>query len=147
MSSYSIDLVWKNSDADFAFDSYSRDHKITFSTNQVLLTSSAAEYLGNGNLSNPEEILAAAVASCHMLTFFALASKMGHNIESYTCKSTAKLGKNEANKISVTEIDLAPVIQFRGDKIPTSEQVRGMHEKAHKNCFIAQSINSKVNIL
>lgn len=147
MSSFTIDLNWKNTRSDFNFNDYSRDHQLTFSGKQTLTNSAAADYLGNADAANPEELLLSALASCHMLTFFAIASKTGHIIESYSDKPVALLGKNDSNKISVTEITLSPTIVFSGEKIPTSEQLKSMHEKAHHNCFIAQSIKTKVNIV
>ena len=147
MSVYTTCIVWKQTSDDFSYEKYNRDHEVTFSGNQVLKNSAAPEYFGNSDMSNPEELLAAALASCHMLTFLAVASKSGYNIRSYICKAEAMLEKNEDGKMSVTQITLHPEIVYNGDKIPTSEQLKNLHDKSHKNCFIAQSLKTKVNIL
>lgn len=147
MNVYTVNVVWKQTSTDFSYENYNRDHIVTFSGNQVLKNSAAPEYFGNSDMSNPEELLASALASCHMLTFLAIASKSGHDIQSYTCKAEALLAKNEDGKMSVTEITLTPEIVYNGDKQPTSEQLKSLHEKSHKNCFIAQSLKTKVNVL
>lgn len=147
MSKYTITLNWENSDLDnFTYDHYNRDHIVNFGGDQVLKNSSAPEYKGSTNASNPEELLAAAVASCHMLTFLAIATKTGIKVSRYACRSEAILDKKENGKMAVTTINLFPEIVFYGDKQPDAEQLKKMHEKAHHNCFIAQSIESKVNV-
>jgi organic hydroperoxide reductase OsmC/OhrA len=117
-----------------------------FSGQQFLNNSAAPEYLGNADMANPEELLASSLASCHMLTFLAVAAKSGYIVESYNDQAIATLDKNEEGKIAVTVIDLKPVVEFSGEKIPDDEHLKSLHEKAHRNCFIANSIKSKVNI-
>lgn len=147
MSTYTINLEWKKISDDFTYEKYNRNHNIAFSGNQTLKNSASPEYFGNSDMSNPEELLASALASCHMLTFLAIASKSGYNVQSYNCKAEAVLGKNDDGKMSVTEITLTPKIVYNGDKQPSDEQLKSLHEKSHKNCFIAQSLKTKVNVL
>lgn len=147
MSSYTISLKWNKTSEDFSYEKFNRNHDISFSGNQSLKTSAAAEYFGSNEMANPEELLASSLASCHMLTFLAVASKSGYDVLSYSCVAVATLAKNDEGRMSVTEINLKPVIDFSENKIPTSEQLISLHDKAHKNCFIAQSLKTKVNVL
>lgn len=147
MSAYIINLNWKKTSAEFTYEKLNRDHTLHFSGNQTLNNSASPEYFGNANMTNPEELLASATASCHMMTFLAVAAKMGFVVESYDCKAEALMGKNAEGRFSVTEINLYPKIEFSGEKRPNDEQLKGLHEKAHKNCFIAQSLQSKVNVI
>lgn len=147
MSQFEVEISWKNNQNEFSFKEYSRDHSIKLGFDQIIKNSAAPEYFGSKEATNPEELLAAALGSCHMLTFFAIASKSGYVIESYYDKASALLGKNDSQKISVTEIKLSPTIVFSGEKRPTTEELKAMHEKAHNNCFIAQSLKTKVTIV
>lgn len=147
MSQYIVNVCWVKEKGDFAYETFKRDHQITFSGNQVLKNSASPDYFGNADMTNPEELLAGALASCHMMTFLAITSKSGYIVESYDCKAEALMGKNAEGRISVTEINLTPKIVFSGEKIPSEEQLKTLHEKSHRNCFIAQSLQSKVNIL
>lgn len=147
MSKFQVEIKWENTKSDFKFEEYSRDHSIKLGEGQKIKNSAAPEYYGSESATNPEELLAAALGSCHMLTFFAIASKSGYVIESYYDTAVALLGKNDSQKICVTEIQLSPTIVFSSEKRPNSEELQKMHEKAHRNCFIAQSINTKVTIL
>jgi organic hydroperoxide reductase OsmC/OhrA len=146
MSTHTIELSWTRTTPDFSYDTYNRDHQIYVGGKQVIANSAAVEYLGSADKTNPEELLAAALSSCHMLTFLAIAAKSGHIIDSYKARATAILGKNTEGRLAVTEIDLYPEIIFTGEKIPNSEQLISLHDKAHRNCFIAQSLKTKVNI-
>ena len=146
MSTYAIDLNWRR-ETDFSYDTFNRNHTLSFSGDQILQNSSAPEYLGNSDMANPEELLASALCSCHMLTFLAIASKSGYTVDSYNDHAVATLDKNEEGRLAITTIDLHPVIVFSGDKKPTAEQLKSLHEKAHRNCFVASSLKTKVNIL
>ena len=147
MSSYKISFDWQKTTEDFSYEKFNRNHDISFSGNQSLKTSASADYFGNSEMSNPEELLAASLASCHMLTLLAVASKSGYDVLNYKCDAEAILAKNAEGRMSVTEINLKALIQFSEAKIPTSEQLASLHDKAHKNCFIAQSLKTKVNVL
>jgi organic hydroperoxide reductase OsmC/OhrA len=147
VSSYIINLDWKKTTEDFSYEKFNRDHSIELSGNQTIKNSASPDYFGNADMTNPEELLASALASCHMLTFLAIASKSGYVLDSYNCKAEAFMGKNAEGRMSVTEITLTPEIVFSGDKKPSDEQLKSLHDKAHKNCFIAQSLQTKVNVL
>lgn len=144
-NTFKVDLNWKRS-KDFTYDHFNRNHTLMFSGQQYLNNSSAPEYLGNGDMANPEELLASALASCHMLTFLAVASKSGYIVDTYNDQAVATLDKNEEGKLAITVIDLKPIVEFSGEKTPSDDQLKSLHEKAHRNCFIANSIRSKVNI-
>lgn len=145
-NTFHIDLKWIRS-KEFTYDQLNRNHTLMFSGQQVLNNSAAPEYLGNADMSNPEELVASALASCHMLTFLAVAAKSGYTIETYNDHAVATLDKNEEGRLAIVSIDLKPEIIFGGEKIPDSDQLKSLHDKAHRNCFIANSIKSKVNIL
>ena len=145
MSTFKIKMNWKR-DSDFSYEIFNRDHQINFSGNQSLNTSAAREYFGSDEAANPEELLAASLSSCHMLTFLAVASKSGYTVDEYKTVALALLNKNDEGRMAVTEINLYPEIVFSGNKLPTDEQLKSLHDKAHRNCFIAQSLKTKVNI-
>lgn len=144
---FQIDLNWERTTEEFGFEKYNRNHTIHFSGKQIVNVSAAADYFGNADMTNPEELLASALSSCHMLTFLAVASKSGYIVDSYQDHAVATMAKNEEGKVAVTVIDLKPVVKFSGAKIPDEEKIKSMQEKAHRNCFIANSIKTKVNVL
>ncbi|WP_061242216.1 OsmC family protein [Leptospira interrogans] len=146
MSKHKISLSWKKGLEDFKYDSFDRTHSIQYEGGQKLHGSSTPETYGKAEHTNPEELLASSVCSCHFLTFLAIASKSRYIVSSYEDNAIATLEKNEEGKMVVTKIELYPKVTFEGDKIPDLDTLVDLHEKAHKNCFIANSIKSKVII-
>lgn len=145
MSHYETKLHWKRTTTDFKYESYDRTHEIKFTGGQTLKGSSAPEYLGKAEHANPEELLLAALSSCHMLTFLAVAAKSHLVLESYDDEATCYLEKGENGILYVTRATLRPKVVFSGDT-PSEDKIRLMHEKSHKNCFIANSVTTKIAV-
>ena len=40
-----------------------------------------------------------------------------------------------------------PKIVFLGENVPTAEQINDLHERAHEQCFIANSVNFEIRIV
>ena len=93
---------------------------------------------------DPEEAFVASIASCHMLTFLYIAASQSFLINQYEDKAEGEMLKNAAGEMYVSTVTLNPNIHFSGDKIPSAEKVMEMHHLAHRQCFIANSIITKV---
>lgn len=145
MSEHSVNLVWSPQDGIFERGNYNRDHTMRFGA-QILSASAASSYGGNSNCADPEQMLLAALCSCHMLTFLAVAANRGYIVDSYEDTATALLDKNSEGKIAVVKATLMPTVWFAGEKKPTEEEFTKLHERAHVGCFIANSIKTKVEI-
>src|SRR5690606_17187939 len=78
MSDHRITLNWQRNDATFERGNYLKDHEVRYLGGQTLAVSSAAAYGGNAALADPEQMLLSALASCHMLTFLAVAANRGY---------------------------------------------------------------------
>lgn len=140
MSDHKAKVTWKRETADFAYDTYDRTHTVTFEGGITCKASSAKEFLGKAELANPEEMLGAALGSCHMLTFLAVAAKSRITVNAYEDNVVAVLDKNANGKLSVTKIVLRPKATFAAETPVTREKLVELHEKAHRNCFIANSL-------
>ena len=88
-----------------------------------------------------------ALSSCHMLTFLALAANKGFVVESYEDEAVGHLEKNANGKMAITRVDLHPKIAFGGAKQPSETDLDWLHEKAHKECFIANSVTTEVKVV
>ncbi|WP_325894435.1 OsmC family protein [Grimontia sp. NTOU-MAR1] len=95
---------------------------------------------------DPEEAFIAAISSCHMMTFLTVAEKQRFTVDSYTDEAIGTLGELENGRTAVTDVVLKPKIVFCGDNQPTSELVAKMHKLAHKHCFIANSVTTKITV-
>ena len=104
-------------------------------------TSAGVANGGDGTRWNPEDILTSALATCHMLTFLALAHKTRLEVRSYL--DTAESTMDTVDKVTrVVEIALRPTITVAPGT--DAAKVEEMFQKAHKYCVIANSITAKV---
>lgn len=145
MSEYRATLSWKKTTESFHYDHYNRAHDLRYASGTTIPASSAPEYKGDADRVNPEEQLIGALSSCHMLTFLAVASKKGFVVTSYVDDAICTLEKNESGALAVTRAILKPTITFEG-KQPTAEELTKMHDTAHRNCFIANSVKTAVSV-
>jgi organic hydroperoxide reductase OsmC/OhrA len=107
---------------------------------QVLAASSAPEFHGDGSKADPEEMLVAAISSCHMLWFLALARKEGLQVASYEDEAEGTL---EGHRF--TDAVLRPRVGWKG-LAPDEDTVADLHHRAHDRCFISNSVNFPVEV-
>ena len=146
MSIISIDLIWKTDNGHLIPGKYSNKHDIIFTPNTKIKGDSAPDWKGNKLNINPEQTLAASLSSCHMMTFLALAAKMNWPVISYQDKVIATLGKNSENKMAVIKIELNPKIKFLKDFTIDSSELKKVQDRAHRYCFIANSLSKEIKI-
>ena len=145
MSDLSISLEWYLQENELKPETFSKNHKIIINNN-IFNAGSAPEYGGKDNELNPEQSLAAAISSCHMMTFLALAAKMRWPVKSYKDKAHAFLGKNSKGKMCIIKIELNPIIEFDNDFVVSKEEMDKMQDRSHRYCFIANSLSEEVEI-
>ena len=145
MSDLSISLEWFLQENELKPDTFSKNHKIIINNN-IFNAGSAPEYGGKDNELNPEQSLAAAMSSCHMMTFLALAAKMRWPVKSYKDKAHAFLGKNSKGKMCIIKIELNPIIEFDNDFVVSKEEMDKVQDRSHRYCFIANSLSEEVEI-
>jgi organic hydroperoxide reductase OsmC/OhrA len=146
MSEHKAHIQWRKETADFTYETYDRTHTVRFEGGVSLKGSAAPEFLGNAKNVNPEELLAAALGGCHMLTFLAIAAKSRLVVLSYEDEVTAILDKNSEGKLAVTKVILRPKVVFDKTTPVDTEKLTSLHEKSHKNCFIANSVKCEMSV-
>ncbi|NNF66779.1 MAG: OsmC family peroxiredoxin [Gammaproteobacteria bacterium] len=145
MSAHKAIIEWQRESATFEYAEYNRNHHWHFDS-ITIEASSAPGYLGDAELVDPEEAFVASLSSCHMLTFLALASKKGFVVDSYKDKATGVLSKNEEGKLCMTHVTLRPQVVFSGERMPDEAAIARINELAHRECFIANSVKTKISI-
>ena len=150
MSEHKATISWTRTGANFLKGQYSRAHTWDFDGGATVPASSSPSAVpvpwSNPAHVDPEEAYIASVSSCHMLTYLYLASRQGFEIDSYRDEAVGVLTKNEHGVPWVSMIRLNPVIVYGGEKRPTAADEKQLHHHAHEQCFIAQSIKTKVVI-
>jgi len=146
MSQHHASILWQRATHADDHTTYSRNHVARLNGGQTVNVSAAVNYKGDSACADPEQLMISAVASCHMLTFLAIAEFQGYTVEQYEDNAVGHLEKGEGSGLSVTRIVLSPRITFGGDKIPDAQALTRIHATAHKNCFIANSLKTTVTI-
>jgi organic hydroperoxide reductase OsmC/OhrA len=96
---------------------------------------------GVAGIWSPEHLFTAAVSSCLMTTFLAIAENSKLQFTGFSCKSKGKLEKVEG-KFLMTEVFLEPriIITQPGDR----EKAERIIRKSEEACLISNSIKSKI---
>jgi len=132
---------------DFAAGHYSRAHDVIFDGG-VTVPASASPSVVRAPWSveaaaDPEEMLIAALSSCHMLTFLDKARRAGFVVSRYRDEAEGVMRKTAEGRIAVTRVALRPRITFEGRQ-PTVQELDALHHAAHEECFIANSVRTEV---
>ncbi len=146
MSEHKVTVRWQNTGSGMEYDRYPRDHRWEFEGGPVVEASAAPEYRGGAGRVDPEESFVAAVAACHMLTFLAIASKKKLVVEAYDDHAVGHLGKNTDGALAITRVELRPQVRFASGVGVTADELRALHDSAHRNCFIANSVRCEVTV-
>lgn len=150
MSTYTAQLLWERGDDDFLGKRYSRRHSVAFDGGARTLWSSSPQHvpvpLSDAAAIDPEEALVAAISSCHMLWFLALAAKQGYCVDRYADEPAGEMGRNAEGRLAITVVTLRPAVQFSGEKLPSAADLAHLHERAHEECYVANSVRSEIRI-
>ena len=150
MSEHSATIEWHRATPDFKYPTYNRSHVLRFESGiEVPASASPANMPATAPRTpgvDPEEGFVAAISSCHMLWFLHIACTRKFTVDRYTDQAVGVLEKDRKGKVSVTRVTLRPVVVFGGDVQPTPKQLAELHEKAHEECFIANSVKTEIVI-
>ena len=147
MSEHKAIIDWKRSGPNFRKGQYLREHTWRFDGGLEVRASASPSVVpapwSNPAHVDPEEAFVAAIASCHMLWWLALAAKDGFDVESYRDEATGVMTRNEAGVPWVSTVFLDPKIQY-GSRAPSPTDTARLHERAHAQCFIANSVRTRI---
>lgn len=140
---YALDLTWQGNlgTGTSGYRDYGRDVLLRAEGKPDLGGSADPTFRGDAGRWNPEELLLAALAQCHLLSYLHSAVNHGIVVTSYddsplgTMEQTGQGGR-------FTEVVLRPRVV-----ITDAGQLRlahDIHAEASRNCFIAASVNFPV---
>lgn len=138
-------LAWQGQPArqPFTYETYARATRLEFAGGAVVEASSPAVFHGDDTKPNPETLMLASLMQCHFLTFMAVAAKSRLEVTGYADRATGTLGKKDG-KMRFVEVVLRPRVRLAAPIDP--EKFRLLHDKAHANCFMANSVNFEVRV-
>jgi len=148
MAHYTAEVLWLRGEQPFLDNRYSRRHALRFDGGVEVPGSSSPNVvpvpMSDAAAVDPEEAFVASLSSCHMLWFLAIAAKRKFRIDRYFDAATGVMEKDAQGKLAMTVVTLKPQVAFSGEHLPTREQIDAMHDEAHEECFIANSVKTDV---
>lgn len=145
LHSYSTRTEWTGNRGEGTanYRAYSRDHVISAAGRPDLAASSDPAFRGDAARWNPEDLLVGALSSCHMLWYLHLCAREQVTVLAYHDDATATMVEDAAGG-RFTQAVLRPVATLAAGS--DADLARALHEEAHRQCFIANSVNFPVLI-
>jgi organic hydroperoxide reductase OsmC/OhrA len=142
---YRTHLIWEGNQGDgtATYDGYGRQYRVTIAGKPDLAGSADPAFRGDPEKHNPEDLLMAAIASCHMLSYLALCARARIAVLAYEDEAigTMMLEANGGGRF--VEVTLRPKVTLApGSDLARAER---FHETAHNLCFIANSCNFPIH--
>lgn len=125
------------------YRAYSRDHVISAAGRPDLAGSSDPAFRGDATRWNPEDMLLGSLSACHMLWYLHFCAQARIIVLAYHDDAQATMVEDPAGG-RFTRALLRPVATLAagGD----AALATALHEEAHRQCFIANSVNFPVTI-
>ena len=126
------------------YATYSRDHEITIAGKLPFVASADPLFRGSAGAYNPEELLVAALASCHLLAYLALCARERIAVVAYRDAAEGTMSER-GGAGRFTNVTLHPQVTIAatgGDA--RVDRALALHATAHEECFIANSVNFPV---
>ncbi len=141
---YEITLRWTGNLGTGTSDyrSYGRDHEVSSpGKTAVMPLSSDPHFRGDASRYNPEELLLAALSSCHMLSYLHLCAINKIVVTGYEDDAVGTMPEDDLSA-RFTEVTLRPQVTISAES--DAAKAMELHEEAGRLCFIARSVNFPV---
>ncbi|ROT31651.1 OsmC family protein [Micromonospora sp. HM5-17] len=137
---YQLRLTWTGAGAEGTvnYRSYGRDHEIGADGPPPLLGSADPTFRGDPGRWNPEQLLVASLAQCHMLSYLSLCARGRVVVTAYTDEPVGTMTESGDGGGSFTEVVLRPRVTVAAPEMV--ERAVALHTEAHRICFIASSV-------
>jgi organic hydroperoxide reductase OsmC/OhrA len=144
---YRTHLTWTgggNADAS-AFRNHDRSYHLDAPGKPTIAGSSDKVFRGNAARWNPEDLLVAALSSCHHLWYMGLCAAAGIIVVAYEDEAEGEMIEEAPGGAGqFVRVTLRPRVRLaRG---ADRGKALALHESAHKNCFVARSVNFPVEV-
>ncbi len=140
---YAARIEWTGNDGAGTqnYRSYRRDHRISVGEKPAIPASSDPAFRGDPTRYNPEELLVASLASCHMLWYLHLCAVNHIVVTAYHDAAEGVMQESADGAGEFAGVTLRPHVTIAsGDP----EKAQALHAEAHRFCFIARSVKFPV---
>jgi organic hydroperoxide reductase OsmC/OhrA len=125
-----------------SYRDYDRAHDVVATGKPVIPGSSDPAFRGDSARWNPEELLVASLAQCHMLWFLHLAAVAKVVVTGYVDRPEGTMLEQDDGAGQFTRVVLKPQVTVAD---PTTQgRLDELHDQAHAKCYVARSVNFAV---
>lgn len=141
---YTVTVIWTGNlgNGTANYRAYSRNHEIAAVSKPSIPGSSDPAFLGDASRWNPEELLVAALSTCHKLWYLHLAAEAGIIVTAYTDQAEGVMEERSDGSGRFTQVTLRPNVTVTAGS--DAERAHALHHVAHDKCFIGNSVNFPV---
>lgn len=141
---YQVGVEWvgNRGSGTSGYRDYGRELLIHAAGKAALEGSADPTFRGNAERWNPEELLVAALAQCHMLSYLHMAVRAGVVVTAYEDAASGTMRQDGIGG-AFEEVVLRPRVTVTDASMV--EAARAAHAEARAACFIANSVNFPVH--
>ncbi|QXH45908.1 OsmC family protein [Pseudomonas xanthosomatis] len=142
---YALTLNWTGNTGQgtSSYTAYQRDYTLEITGKPSLHGSADPAFRGDPARWNPEDMLLASLSACHKLWYLHLCAVNKVNVLAYVDHPEGRMVEGDAErKGHFTEVVLRPQVVVSSDS--DAQMALRLHEDAHHECFVANSVNFPV---
>jgi organic hydroperoxide reductase OsmC/OhrA len=122
---------------------YSRSHEVTGAAKEIAIPgSSQPVFRGDPSRYNPEELLLAALANCHMLWVLHLCADAGIAVTEYSDNAEAEMHEHADGSGEIVSAILHPKMTIADSS--RIDDAMAIHVQAHEVCCLSRSVRFPV---
>ncbi|WP_372394422.1 OsmC family protein [Azospirillum sp. HJ39] len=144
---YAVRLDWTGNlgSGTSSYRGYSRDHRLGAGDKPAIPGSADPAFRGDPARWNPEELLVAALSSCHQLWYLHLCAAAGIVVTAYADEAEGVMVEESSGAGQFSAVVLRPRVTLApGAGAADMEKALALHHEAAEKCFIARSVNFPV---
>ena len=141
---YAVTVTWTGNTGTgtSGYRDYGRQHEISAEGKPGIAASSDPVFRGDRARWNPEELLVAALSSCHQLAYLHLCADAGIVVVEYVDQAEGWMAQTPDGGGHFTRVLLRPKVTVTAGS--DAAKAKELHHQAHALCFIANSVNFPV---
>ena len=141
---YRVELTWTGNrgTGTSGYRDYGRANELAAPGKEPIAGSADRVFFGDRSRWNPEELVVAALAQCHLLSYLHVCTEHGVVVTDYTDTPTGTMAEDGAGGGAFTEVVLRPVVTVAEESM--REPARQLHGPAGQRCFVAASVSFPV---
>ena len=125
-----------------SYRAYGREHVIRMAGKVDIAGSADPAFRGDASKHNPEDMLVAALSTCHMLWYLHLAADAGVIVTGYSDSAAGTMVEDADRGGYFTSVTLHPMVTIAAAS--DARKAEKLHADAHHKCYLANSVNFPV---